>query len=46
MSGGGANSKSMNIIVTKRTLDWAYPPFILGSTAACLRVLCLKYVEG
>lgn len=27
---------SMTIIVTKGTLDWAYPPFILGSTAAAL----------
>lgn len=27
---------SMSIIVTKGTLDWAYPPFILGSTGAAL----------
>ncbi|TCV82311.1 peroxiredoxin family protein [Sulfurirhabdus autotrophica] len=27
---------SMAIIVTKGTLDWAYPPFILASTAAAL----------
>ncbi len=27
---------SMTIIATKGTLDWAYPPFILGSTAAAL----------
>lgn len=27
---------SMSIIATKGTLDWAYPPFILGSTAAAL----------
>lgn len=27
---------SMSIIVTKGTLDWAYPPFILASTAAAL----------
>ena len=26
----------MAIIATKGTLDWAYPPFILGSTAAAL----------
>ncbi len=26
----------MTIIATKGTLDWAYPPFILGSTAASL----------
>ena len=29
------NSK-VTIIATKGTLDWAYPPFILGSTAAAL----------
>ena len=29
-------SKKMTIIVTKGTLDWAYPPFILGTTAAAL----------
>jgi peroxiredoxin family protein len=27
---------SMAVIATKGTLDWAYPPFILGSTAAAL----------
>src|SRR5688572_17496396 len=27
---------SMCIIATKGTLDWAYPPFILSSTAAAL----------
>lgn len=27
---------SMAIVVTKGTLDWAYPPFILASTAAAL----------
>ena len=26
----------MSIIVTKGTLDWAYPPFILGTTAAAM----------
>ena len=26
----------MSIVVTKGTLDWAYPPFILSSTAAAL----------
>ena len=30
------NAKSMSIIVTKGSLDWAYPPFILASTAAAL----------
>lgn len=28
--------KKMMIIATKGSLDWAYPPFILGSTAAAL----------
>ncbi len=31
-----ADNKSMSIIVTKGTLDWAYPPFILASTAASM----------
>ncbi|MGV6820211.1 MAG: sulfur carrier protein DsrE2 [Parvularcula sp.] len=31
-----SNSKSMTIIATKGTLDWAYPPFILGTTAAAM----------
>jgi len=31
-----ANAKSMSIIVTKGTLDWAYPPFILAATAAAM----------
>ena len=30
------NTKSMSIIVTKGTLDWAYPPFILATTAAAM----------
>ena len=29
-------AKNMSIIVTKGTLDWAYPPFILASTASAL----------
>ncbi len=29
---------TMSIIVTKGTLDWAYPPFILASTAAAMGV--------
>ncbi len=33
-----SNAKSMTIIVTKGTLDWAYPPFILGTTAAAMGV--------
>ncbi len=27
---------TMSIIVTKGSLDWAYPPFILGTTAAAM----------
>jgi peroxiredoxin family protein len=34
----GSNAKSMSIIVTKGTLDWAYPPFILATTAAAMDV--------
>ena len=30
------NQKKLAIIATKGTLDWAYPPFILASTAAAL----------
>lgn len=33
-----SNAKSMSIIVTKGTLDWAYPPFILSTTAAAMGV--------
>ena len=32
------NDKKMCIIVTKGTLDWAYPPFILATTAAAMDV--------
>ena len=31
-----ADNKRMSIIVTKGTLDWAYPPFILATTAASM----------
>ena len=31
-----STTPSMSIIATKGTLDWAYPPFILASTAAAL----------
>jgi len=31
-------AKTMTIIVTKGTLDWAYPPFILATTAAAMGV--------
>jgi peroxiredoxin family protein len=30
------NRKSLSIIVSKGTLDWAYPPFILATTAAAM----------
>ncbi len=33
-----ANAKKMTIIVTKGSLDWAYPPFILATTAAAMGV--------
>ncbi len=33
-----SNAKSMSIIVTKGSLDWAYPPFILATTAAAMDV--------
>ena len=32
------NAKTMTLIVTKGTLDWAYPPFILATTAAAMDV--------
>jgi peroxiredoxin family protein len=35
-SSGSTNTKSMTIIVTKGSLDWAYPPFILATTAAAM----------
>ena len=35
-SGGFGDSKSMSLIVTKGSLDWAYPPFILATTAAAM----------
>jgi peroxiredoxin family protein len=34
--GNGINPQSMSIIVTKGSLDWAYPPFILSTTAAAM----------
>jgi peroxiredoxin family protein len=34
--GDEANNKRMSLIVTKGTLDWAYPPFILATTAAAM----------
>lgn len=38
MPSEGSNNKKMSIIVTKGTLDWAYPPFILATTAAAMDV--------
>ncbi|MEE9273195.1 MAG: DsrE/DsrF/DrsH-like family protein [Robiginitomaculum sp.] len=32
------DAKKMTIICTKGTLDWAYPPFILATTAAAMDV--------
>jgi len=32
------NAKKMTIICTKGSLDWAYPPFILATTAAAMDV--------
>ena len=29
-------TRKLSIMVTKGTLDWAYPPFIMGATAAAL----------
>lgn len=34
--GNGINPHSMSIIVTKGSLDWAYPPFIVSTTAAAM----------
>jgi len=31
-----ARTPRLSIMVTKGTLDWAYPPFIIGSTAAAM----------
>jgi peroxiredoxin family protein len=30
------NNKSMSMIVTKGSLDWTYPPFVLATTAAAM----------
>ena len=37
-NGTKPNQKAMTIIVTKGTLDWAYPLFILATTAAAMGV--------
>ena len=31
-----SNTKSLSMIVTKGSLDWAYPPFILATTASAM----------
>ena len=33
---GDNQNRQMAIIASKGTLDWAYPPFILASTAAAM----------
>ena len=33
---GETKTNTMALIATKGTLDWAYPPFILASTASAL----------
>jgi peroxiredoxin family protein len=35
-NGGASNTKKLSMIVTKGSLDWAYPPFILATTAAAM----------
>ena len=35
-TGSERRAKRMSIIVTKGTFDWAYPPFILATTAAAM----------
>ena len=35
-TGSGDNARSLSMIVTKGSLDWAYPPFILATTAAAM----------
>lgn len=36
LESSAGSAKSMSLIVTKGTLDWAYPPFILATTAAAM----------
>ena len=43
MTDNPENAKTMTIIVTKGTLDWAYPPFILASTAAAMDVKVVMF---
>lgn len=35
-NGNGAGPKRLALVASKGTLDWAYPPFILGSAAASM----------
>jgi peroxiredoxin family protein len=35
-NGSGIDPNTMSIIVTKGSLDWAYPPFILATTGAAM----------
>ena len=34
----GEKTKRMTLIASQGTLDWAYPPFILASTAAAMEI--------
>jgi len=44
-TGGNAiNPNTMSIIVTKGSLDWAYPPFILSTTAAAMGLDGTRFV--
>jgi peroxiredoxin family protein len=36
MAENGTNTKRLSMIVTKGSLDWAYPPFILATTASAM----------
>lgn len=36
--GTSSNTKTMTMLVSKGALDWAYPPFILATTAAAMNV--------
>ncbi len=38
MSETNGQPKRMALIASKGTLDWAYPPFILASTAAAMEM--------
>ena len=38
MTGKNGQDKRMALIASKGTLDWAYPPFILASTAAAMEM--------